>query len=329
MTLRSRLLSALLFLGGLLVVPLGLQYLDFRELQQAAVELAATPSESNADEILARRALEELSAIVRLAGKDLSEGGKPEPEPHYERLDRFLLAWNLFRQPDAANLAALPYAKEVLGDQDSGSADAWDRALSRISRHQGASWNEDPAALRRVLTEALEAAADGGPGARRAFGHLRDVATTFRARLLGVDAEKDQAENGVFEARVRGTSRVILEELVRRKQGEIFRTALLAAAGILLALYFARVLWNELIHPLQRLRGAMNNMAMSGSPSRVKVEGPAELKDVLGAYNRLIDTIAGESPAGAATGDACSRCNRETQKGDQYCPSCGFPLPAS
>lgn len=329
MTLRSRLVSVLLFLGAFMVVPLAFQTWDYLELQEAYREFLTSPGASNADVLLAEQALDDLTEFVREVGRALSGGETAATDEHRARLDRFLLGWRLFRQPSAKNLAALPYAQDLLGASDPTSAKAWDAAIARIAAHKGATWSEDPMALQQALGEALETTSSGGRASRRAFGRLKDVATTFRARLLGVDAGADDTPGAVFAARVRGTSKVFLLELIRRKQEDIFRIALLSAAGILLALFFARALWNELIHPLQRLRGAMNNMAMSGSPSRVKVEGPREIVDVLGAYNRLLDTIAGESNTPGPSGDACSRCNRETQKGDQYCPSCGFPLPAS
>ena len=329
MTLRSRLVSVLLFLGAFMVVPLGFQYWDYLELQEAYREFASEGGSSDADAKLAEKALEDLTELVREVGRALSSGEAIDAAGHQARLNRFLLAWRLFQTPVAENLAALPYAQHLLGDSDPTSSEAWDAALARVSTHKGSAWTEDPMALRKALAESLESAAAGGQASRRSFGRLKNVATTFRARLLGVDATSEDAPGAVFEARVRGTSKVFLLELIRRQQEEVFRIALLAGAGILLAVFFARALWNELIHPLQRLQGAMNNMAMSGSPSRVKVEGPREIKDVLGAYNRLLDTIAGETPAAAPGGDSCTRCNRETQKGDKYCPTCGFPLPGS
>lgn len=329
MMLRSRLVSVLLFLGAFMVVPLAFQFWDYLGLQKAYEELSLEQGESDADVRLASEALEDLTALVRQVGKALSAGDAIDPAPHQAKLDRFLMGWKLFQEPTAENLATLPYAQELLGEAAPTAAETWDAALGRIAAHKGASWSEDPLTLHQALNEALTAPQDGGEASRRAFGRLKNVATTFRARLLGVDAADQNSPATVFEARVRGTSRVFLQELMRHKREDMVRVALLAAAGLLLAIFFARALWNEMIHPLQQLRGAMNNMAMSGSPSRVRVEGPRELMDVLQAYNRLLDTIAGESNVPGPSGNACTRCNRETQKGDQYCPSCGFPLPAS
>jgi hypothetical protein len=311
-----------------MVVPMGFQYWDYMGLKASYRELSTSTGPSDADVRLAERASKDLSEFVRQVGRTLSTNEKPDTDTLHSLLDSFLKAWKLFRDPATENLAALPYAQALLDNADPTSAAAWDAALTRIASHRGATWTEDPLTLQKALSEALQARTKGATASRKAFERLKNVATTFRARLLGVDSGEQKSPEAVFEARVRGTRRLILLELIRLKEQEIFRIALLALAGVLLAVFFSRALWNELIHPLQRLRGAMNNMAMSGSPSRVKVEGPREIKDVLGAYNRLLDTIAGET-APVATGDACSRCNRETQKGDQYCPSCGFPLPAS
>jgi len=82
------------------------------------------------------------------------------------------------------------------------------------------------------------------------------------------------------------------------------------------------------LSPLGRLRRSINNMAMSGTPTPVETHGPPEVAEVLQAYNRLIDTVAGESGRRPEK-VTCGTCHKSFDDGDSYCRWCGVPAPPS
>lgn len=338
MTIRGKLVSVLLFLGLFMVVPLGFSLLDLAEIQAEIDALSArgpggdveVPHDLPPDVVLAEEALKVLTDVLVRARRF---GGKPsesEGKKLQRTLERFERLWGAFPATEAGALAEIEGLGEVLGLGESGGDEDWKRVHEALERHDPASWGLDPKQLRQGVTSLLGAEAEKQRS--QVFRQLRKVATGFRKRLLQV-SQKDLAVSGegegaasarVVGAQVESATRIFLEELREIKQREITRVGFLVAVGGILALFFARVLWQDLLAPLERLRVSINNMAMSGTPTRVDTRGPQEVADLLQAYNRLIDMIAAEGQGPETV--PCSRCSAQFEKGSKYCPACGFPV---
>lgn len=320
MPLRTRLFRVLLFLGAAMTAPLLFQLRDYRQLQEASRALAVEVTD--ADQRLAKAAVETLTAEFK-ALRAYTQARTPENKrrvmTHHAR---FLLYWEIFTRPDRDSWRRVEDLPATLGVPP-GDVVRLEAAIQRVASRGGAGWPEDPAKLQA----ALDAAMRSGPevAGRKRLTQFRRVATLFRARLLGLEAGSGPSRD--FENRVRGTSRVVLLELMEAKRVALLRGAGLLLVSAALAVFFCRVLSREIIGPLDHLRGAVNNMAMSGTPTKTVISGPREVRELAQAYNRLIDVIAGEGgPAPDVAETPCRKCSRLYTKGDKYCASCGFPL---
>lgn len=332
-------MSVLLFLGLFMVVPLGFSIIDLRDMEAAVERLGATEGElgdqagragaSSADGALAHRVLGLLTEAVARARRPGARSPGTEQERAVQVFDRFVELWKVFQCESPRAFAAVPGLGKVLSLSENGGSDDWREAYELIRGHEGRSWPEDPAGLRAGLEKVLGAADEKQyQDAYRAF---KNDALVFRNRLLEVGrvaAARDGTGEGSSAAlvalQVRGAGKLVLEELVDAKRREISRVAFLVAVGGILALLFARILWRDLLDPLERLRRSINNMAMSGTPTPVDTHGPHEVREVLQAYNRLIDMIAAEGQR--ADVKPCPKCNVTVENSDSYCRACGFPL---
>ncbi len=322
MSLRGRLVSVLLFLGAFMIVPLGFSLYDYSVLKANAETLQ---SQSYAVDVrLSRSAIRLLTKIVKNLKVYREAPSKVRRRSLEKSYQLFLAHWRAFTSSDPQKALLELREKKVPLNIPPVSDTAWGSILDSIAQHGGQSWSEQTEALTRAF-QAAQAKTSRRESVQR-FDHFRSVAATFRARLLGIGQGKAGPTGTVFDARIRGTSLLILEELLHAKYAEIQRVACLILVGVFMALFFARVLWRDLIEPLERLRGSINNMAMSGTPTTVDTHGPPEVRDLLKAYNRLVDMIAGEAAQVARETVHCSKCKRQASKEDKYCPSCGFPL---
>jgi CHASE3 domain sensor protein len=338
LTIRGKLIGVLLILVLFMTVPLGFSLVDLWEVQAAMEtlslnqerDLPESEAKVHADVLVAGRALARLTELVVRCRRLTTTPSAQEGKRLLGALDAFEVLWGVFTTQDQQAFSVIPGLSKALA-LDENDHEAWTLAFQQIREHKAEAWKADLQRLRQEI--------DGIRSARtrkkrkEASRRLKSEATVFRNLLLKVQRqasassnEGDGASDGLsaVSAQVQNTTRIFLQEMVETKQREIRRIGFMAAIGAILSLFFARILWRDLLGPLERLRVSINNMAMSGTPTRVDTRGPPEVADLLQAYNRLVDMIAAE---GSQQPDQvpCSRCAVSIIQGAKFCPSCGFP----
>ncbi len=346
-SLRSKLVSVLLFMGLLVAVPLGFHFQDLGEVEEALVRLRSgsdpaltarsvpPPAALSADEEAVRRLVAAAEGRLReMVGRAVRYAAKPS-ETERRRIEaagsEFEALWSMLAGPSAAGTPPPRGVGEIVGI-DPGDVSGWTRLREAVTRLEAAGAFESPAHLAEARTR-LFAARQPGDRTKASEG-LKAAALPLKRRLdeiLKVGSGEGEAGRGAGDCGVdpiedvRRTRIEDLETLEVMVRHDVSRAAFLLAVGALLALYFARILWLDVLDPLQRLRVSINNMAMSGRPTPVKTDGPAEVVDVLSAYNRMIDGMSGEGGSEPQK-QQCLRCQRSCVRGDNYCRWCGFPI---
>lgn len=296
---------------------------------------------------LARRAQDSLRKGIGRLDRFVRDPSRPPShrEDGLRALSAFARDWDALKSRKVADLKKVAGGAGALGLSAGASGDDWARALASLRRHRPEAWPEDPLNLQMAARHTADQR-----GSSEAADALKAEARAFFMRLEGVvragplpgpkaappraapaptpvvEPEPDQdrpdpsTRDDVLMARID-----LLEAAAAQKHHEITQLAFLLATAVTLALYFARLLLKDVLDPLEVLRVAINNTAMSGQPSPVKVHGPPELQKLLVAFNRLVDTVAAEGGKQVEK-VRCDRCGQSSDRGDNYCRWCGFPI---
>lgn len=355
-SLRARIISTLVFLGMSMAVPLAILWLDLQEIDGALATLQAddgqvgpeAPSPAQPAKVvpvearLARAAAAQLREAVGLAEALVGKRGAElarDRKAAERSLGRFGQLFDAFKAGSPKAFRSVPDLDKALGLAAPGDED-WGKAFAAVQACGGKRWSEDPLDLQMALEQLCEVVGSGNQaGMSAAVANFKQEATEFRRKLasvaqasLEVGGTGDPATGPDDAARalqvrrreLRDTQVAVLEVLAQAKHREVGRASFFLAAAAVLALLFTRILWRDVLDPLMRLRVSMNNMAMSGRPSKVETHGPPEVNEVLQAYNRLLDLMVSETKGPDRV--ECGRCRQGVLKGSSYCSACGMPM---